>query len=1454
MKLRSKSEPTPRPRRHSGAMQSRGAPRVRGTPPPTVVDAAQVTPLTCQIPSSHILAFAVIESTSINDCLHPRLKARYASFSRQLTPSHTLTQVGAAEASATVSVAVADPTPTLVRRNANSPELAFSVPDSPEASTTSELGSPGSPHSDPPTSSASAQPPDPQPAQCKRIGCPCDSWNGKPNEYCCFTCRDGSKCERYEGKQIHRFGADTDTDYDTSTSDSPRSPEPPGSPKAAPAATLTSTPPQAQSLVAPLPHPRSFGFDRDHGFGDDRYAYDFNQGADMPHTKHYRPPTQEQHAHDQRTFQAHQAAQQQRQAALQLQAQRAAHQDAFMPEQTGGEGATQQPAPNCLETFGRNHVVTLDMLWEDYDGHIHLASFVVQDGATPTFPPKFDLHLVELIKDADTGDIFTTQDGMVAVRFCINDDSFLTPGPQNIIQWIHLDRLLRVPQHSQLNHNDLLYLYEHLPRPTFPDTRGPLEVPLPTVNEHTALDGYFLREHVLTPTGWRSGARVKQSANAVHFNDLSGGSFTVPLDRSNTSDGFQSSGYIIHKEFTEHVFAWGPFSTNYGYPFTYYFNTLHPTHWLLRDGFSYALHEDYDGDRGWFWAMSGSPVVNWKHIRDLVERGSVSIVASTENCPVRRGRALNPCVYDPDHSLITRARPSSRPQHTTSAGGATSARSSMPTLSNHLARLARQQTPRQFTFMKTGRNVQALSTPHTDAGFELLLESVTRSFPSADPVVINRIIHDYVSNTCGTCEGSTTPHLAAKGGYKCANTCGLDTLSERAVDMISSLALSNVVVDQDEEEDPRVSPQPPARANITHKSSDDEEEGDRKVSPPTTTTPVRSKRLVEKRKANTPSKPKQVKKPKPNSTSSLNKWQTRFPTPLDLSKLELKYNVKPNTFVFCAATNSYRAAHITSSSLEQGPVKGAFNVLYANSGQALAWGAPPSLLVPYEDMRNFHSTALKVPKGEERARLCKIARSLQSTVANAAPATKKHRSGHCIPEEGWSDDVIERIVLKYKRIHEAGADAEALDRWSEQHETNLRRSLRERDFTKFQNDAIDHILSEVLESAEVEEVKSTRTKETLFNLLRKAQSTYPHLTPEAILSKMITTLNLQEARKHPKLTHAHGCEYFNGGACGSQLPHPRTTACLPQLSSTTLGIYMSALRNHPGVPIEIVQATKSPTIVARISSYARHQASCGRTVEGCDPLFKPEADAIILWLIASMKEITVNSQADILELITTATCVAWLATVRDFARRGAGCLRLKRSQCMIFKTASGSLVGSIDCKQRKVTKSNPHALCPLDMNDPCASFVNIMKLQQLYENYGIDIAETFLFPLYTISKGAFILAPATKSNKLQIHTAATLQPLIDRAAKACQLGKKVSVKSLRSMNTMLGASAGLSEPRLNKLMSWTKTSSQAKSYCNMVRALAVPPASVTAEQLKALEHATCYDIATFAADQGQVWN
>lgn len=41
--------------------------------------------------------------------------------------------------------------------------------------------------------------------------------------------------------------------------------------------------------------------------------------------------------------------------------------------------------------------------------------------------------------------------------------------------------------------------------------------------------------------------------------------------------------------------------------------------------------------------------------------------------------------------------------------------------------------------------------------------------------------------------------------------------------------------------------------------------------------------------------------------------------------------------------------------------------------------------------------------------------------------------------------------------------------------------------------------------------------------------------------------------------------------------------------------------------------------------------------------------------------------------------------------------------------------------------------------------------------------------------------------------------------------------------------------------------SSSEIVLNMIRALAVPPASVTADQLKALEHAKCYDMATFAA-------
>ena len=33
-------------------------------------------------------------------------------------------------------------------------------------------------------------------APCVRSDCPCDSFNGEPGEYCCFTCRDGLRCIR----------------------------------------------------------------------------------------------------------------------------------------------------------------------------------------------------------------------------------------------------------------------------------------------------------------------------------------------------------------------------------------------------------------------------------------------------------------------------------------------------------------------------------------------------------------------------------------------------------------------------------------------------------------------------------------------------------------------------------------------------------------------------------------------------------------------------------------------------------------------------------------------------------------------------------------------------------------------------------------------------------------------------------------------------------------------------------------------------------------------------------------------------------------------------------------------------------------------------------------------------------------------------------------------------------
>lgn len=33
-----------------------------------------------------------------------------------------------------------------------------------------------------------------QKARCSRVGCPCNSWNGKSGEFCCITCRNGNPC------------------------------------------------------------------------------------------------------------------------------------------------------------------------------------------------------------------------------------------------------------------------------------------------------------------------------------------------------------------------------------------------------------------------------------------------------------------------------------------------------------------------------------------------------------------------------------------------------------------------------------------------------------------------------------------------------------------------------------------------------------------------------------------------------------------------------------------------------------------------------------------------------------------------------------------------------------------------------------------------------------------------------------------------------------------------------------------------------------------------------------------------------------------------------------------------------------------------------------------------------------------------------------------------------------
>ena len=699
-----------------------------------------------------------------------------------------------------------------------------------------------------------------------------------------------------------------------------------------------------------------------------------------------------------------------------------------------------------------------------------------------------------------------------------------------------------------------------------------------------------------------------------------------------------------------------------------------------------------------------------------------------------------------------------------------------------------------------------------DTKYQMLCEAVTNQVPTAAQIAAG-VPNDGVELRPGA------PDIAGIR-YKTALSTPAESCAAEAGD-------STFSVDPDDSSGEGEHPQrgtPPARARSSSSAA--------------SVSPKRSARL------STPS----AKRAKKGAVDYI----SLYPFPAEPTKFELGLRKLPNAFFFADSSTKWERIHIPADTLEAGPFKGSFTAYYCKSGRQLKWGADIRIIRPYEEMRDFHASALAVKSKDERAKLSKIARAAQSNAA--APTEVAHRSGHRMPTEGWPVAVTEHVIHQMKVQHTAAVQAGcAFDPWSDKHEQDVHRMLRERDFTNFKNDIIDVALTEALEAG-YDKAQSKSTRESLMKILQKVNIRYPHASPERVINYFITTVNLQEGRSNPRLTHAVTCTYYALGIClRSHKDAAKATPCLVQLTHGTLKSYLSHLGSHPLLSTELAAAIKSRTVQSRVAKIARHQAKCGRVVEGCDPLFREETDTILTWMYEFLASLPAGTPQEMLTVLLWSTCIAWLATVRDFARRGAECLRLRKDACHMFETRSKSLVFCIEVHERKVLKSDPRALAHVIPSDQLSAARAITALYRKFDEFGLDPESPFLFPRLVHRNGALTVDPGTLENPNTGYTASQFQPLLTKAAKACHIVKKVTVKSLRSMNAMLGASAGLSQPQVNKIMSWSSTSTQAKSYSKMVRALAKPPASVSADQLKALQHAECYDVATFATGGLDGW-
>ena len=478
-------------------------------------------------------------------------------------------------------------------------------------------------------------------------------------------------------------------------------------------------------------------------------------------------------------------------------------------------------------------------------------------------------------------------------------------------------------------------------------------------------------------------------------------------------------------------------------------------------------------------------------------------------------------------------------------------------------------------------------------------------------------------------------------------------------------------------------------------------------------------------------------------------------------------------------------------------------------------------------------------------RTMQVAAQRRNTVEVATPegvhdkrplADKFTMSGVYIPHSGWDDAILQHIMGNLQKLFEE-------EPWSEADVIHFHQQLVERDWSTMEMEVPDLLLDMALHDQHHKSVSRSKTADRLMKSFQQVLEETGSACLGVTVRAWFQRLHLQpDTPPDYKLrTHAKNCPARAGIDWCKRADPINSTLCPAQLKHSTMEGYLSMLKSHDEAIPQLVNACESKMVMDVLKELKSAQISAGRyTVGGAILPFKFYV-AMCIWIRQQRdKALECNDCPTV--VFKWDAFLVYFTSVKHFARRGVSIALMEKARVWLLKTPSMKMVMAVDLVQNKIEECDPTALTFVDNQD---HYNPLRAMQEMYENlvsFGVDVSikgSQFVLSRYELRDGYPALVPASKSNPSSTWTPAQFDPLMKQAAKAVSVPgwEKITVKSLRMLNVVLGSAAGLPQEELNIRCGWKPGSLASENYVRLARMLGKPKPTVSDAQRQALREA-----------------